>query len=252
MNNLSAVEAQKISDDDIRRIEQKYDAINRDAEVINANGTPVAKSIRFIQPEDKVVKDYSKLKQIALIRHGEPDLKKTGKFNAAEAKDFLVCYDSVCIIVPEKPFFKLKENEDVAIFSSPLNRALSTANYICGTERNITISKHFREFETKIPTHSKRKLPIKVWTAAARVKWMLGIGQKKSGIESFSQAKKRAKTAANMLDQASHENSKVLLTAHGFLNRYIKKNLQKQGWKIVEDTGNDYFGTTILVKIEDS
>lgn len=234
----------------IEKIEKKYDDLSKTASVIKANGKPMCQSLRFIQEEDNLIKDYSKLRQIAIIRHGEPDMVKTGQYTCSEANQFLKCYDSVCIIVPEKPFFELGANEDVEIFSSPINRALSTAHYLFGTERTITVSPYFREFENTIKeSDSKKKYSIKRWKTTARIKWMLGISKPKN-IESFSQAKDRAKKGASMLNDASNDNAKVVLTAHGLLNRFLKKDLKKMGWKVVEDTGNDYFGTTILVKVE--
>jgi broad specificity phosphatase PhoE len=235
---------------DIERIEKKYKEMN-DIPVGEANGKPVGHAMRFIQAEDGAVKDYSKLRQIALVRHGEPDMIKTGKFNAQEAQQFLRCYDSVCIIIPNQPFFNFKNQEDVTVFSSPINRALTTAKFICGPEKCITVSPEFREFETSMNTRrSKKRLPIKFWTTTARLKWRFGIG-KQNDIESYSDAKKRAKRAAQTLEEASDKNHKVLLTAHGLLNRSIKKNLVKMGWKVVEDNGSAYLGTTILVKIDD-
>jgi len=233
----------------IEKIERKYEEIRKTAPSIKTNNVSV-KTIRFIQESDNLLPDYSKLHQIVLIRHGEPDINKCGKFTCDEANQFLKCYDSVCIVVPEKPFFQLEENEQVALFSSPLNRALSTANYICGTNKCITVLPEFREFENKISSSDfQKRRSIKKWTTISRLKWMLGRG-KNEDIESFSKAKDRARKAANILSDASKDNSKVLLTAHGMLNRYIKKNLKKMGWKVVADTGSDYFGTTILVKVE--
>lgn len=247
---ISAGKYVESEEDIIEKIENRYNTMKQTSPFIQAKGVTVAQSIRFIQPEDNMLQDYSKLKQIALVRHGEPDMDKTGKYTCDEANQFLRCYDSVCIIVPETPFFHLEDEEEVKVFSSPLNRALTTAHYLFGTEKEITISPEFREFENKIsPTDSKKKRSIRLWTTTSRIKWMLGGGKNK-GIESFSEAKQRARHAAGQLDAASGENPKVMLTAHGMLNRYIKKNLKKMGWKVVEDTGNNYFGTTILVKIE--
>lgn len=42
-----------------------------------------------------------------------------------------------------------------------------------------------------------------------------------------------------------------MLVAHGFLNRYIKEDLEKMGWRVVRDGGHGYLGTTILAKIDD-
>jgi hypothetical protein len=249
--NGHAGNARNNAEEVIEKIVEKYKELRETAPVIKAKGKTVSKSLRFIQPEDKLVKDFSKLKQIALVRHGEPDMVKTGKYNSDEAMQFVKCYDSVCIIVPDQPFFELAASEDVKVFSSPINRALSTAQYLCGKEKDITTSPDFREFESNMKNvRSKKRLPIKLLNIASRAKWMLGIGNNE-GVESFSEAKLRAERAAEKLAAAAEENPKVLLTAHGFLNRYIKKNLKKMGWKVVEDTGSNYFGTTILVKIEE-
>lgn len=217
---------------------------------MTAKGRPVAKSTRFIEPEDEVIPNYGKLRQIALIRHGEPDLTKTGKFSYNEARQFLVHYDSVGIVVPDEPFFNVGDVEEVAVFSSPINRARTTAQYLFGTENEMVYSPDFREFETTVGKFGpKFRLPIKKWTALARIKWILGVDR--GGIESFADARERARKAAKQLAEASEDNSKVVLVAHGFLNRYVKQNLEDRGWRVVRDGGNGYFATTILVKIEE-
>ena len=234
----------------IQSIASKYTELNAEADYVTANGVPVVKSTRFIAPEDKVVPDYSNLRQVALVRHGEPDLVKTGKFSHEEARQFLVNYDSVGIVVPDEPFFNVGDVDEVAIFASPINRARSTAQYLFGTDSVMTISRDFREFETTIGKYSpKVRLPIKKWTALARIKWILGIDR--GNIESFADARERARKVAKQLAEASEDNSKVVLVAHGFLNRYVKQNLEDMGWRVVRDGGNGYLATTILVKIED-
>lgn len=234
----------------IQNIVGKYAELNSEADYVMANGQPIAQSTRFINPEDEVIPDFVNLRQIALVRHGEPDLIKTGKFSYEEAQQFLVNYDSVGIVLPDAPSFNAGDVADMAIFSSPINRARSTAAYLFGTETDMTYSPDFREFETTIGRFSpKFRLPIKQWTALARVKWMLGIDR--NGIESFADARKRARSAADKLAEASEENAKVVLVAHGFLNRYVKQNLEEMGWRVVRDGGNGYLATTILVKIED-
>lgn len=232
----------------IKKIKKHYKNLLKSSSYVVANGKKAARQIKFLQPQDNVIDNYDNLQQIALIRHGEPDMLKSGKFSRNEAAEYIKCYDSVCIIVPDAPFFIFNKEEEIDVFSSPLNRALSTAQYLCGPERNIVVSSDFREFETSIKTKGhKMRLPIKFWTTTARLKWMLGI--KKDGIESYSAAKKRAKRAAEQLSNSSKDNKKTVLFGHGMLNHYIKKDLKKMGWKVVADTGNDYFGTSILVKI---
>lgn len=234
----------------IEKIAQKYKELNAQADYVKVNGKPVAQDTRFIRPEDEVVPDYSQLRQIALVRHGEPDLLKSGKFSFEEAGKFVKDYDSVGIVVPDRPFLNIENPDEVAIYTSSINRARSTAKYLFGESKNINVSPDFREFETRVSRVIPFfRLPIKFWTTSARIKWMLGLKNKE--IESFSDAKKRAKKAAKLLDKASEEKPKVVLVAHGFLNRYIRKDLEDLGWRVVREGGSNYLATTILVKIEE-
>ncbi|TPE45837.1 histidine phosphatase family protein [Pontibacter mangrovi] len=234
----------------IEQIEQKYRTLAEESAAMVSDKAAVAHAVRFIQPEDQVVEDYSNLRQIALVRHGEPDLVKTGKFSFKEARKFLVDYDSVGIVAPTMPLLAIDNPEEVSLFCSSINRARATAKYLFGEEANVTVSPDFREFETALGKRGLSfRLPIKLWTAAARIKWMLGGAP--DGIESFAEAKARARKAAESLAAATEKNPKAVLVAHGFLNRYIKKDLEEMGWRVVRDGGNGYLGTTILVKVED-
>lgn len=234
----------------IEGIVGKYQELSAEAAYIKANGVPVVQSTRFIEPEDNVVEDYGNLRQIALVRHGEPDLVKTGKFSFEQASRYLADYDSVGIVVPERSFFHVGNGEDTKVFASPVNRARATAQYLFGSDEDVTFSRDFREFERSLGKRGpKLRMPIKFWTTLARVKWLMGA--KGHGIESFAEAKARANKAAQTLAEASEENSKVVLVAHGFLNRYVKEDLEEMGWRVVRDGGTDYFATTILVKLEE-
>ncbi len=233
----------------LNNLEIKYKALNRNAKYVTVNGVPVAQELQFVEPDKSAVPDNAEVRQVALIRHGEPDLTKTGQFTYDEAKNFIKNYDSVGIILPDRPFFKLKETEEVALFTSTIPRAQATAKYLFGAEREIVTTEDFREFERIIGNRRlKMRLPLKYWTTTARIKWMLGLDGE--GIESFGEAKERARQGAMLLDDTSEENPKVILVAHGFLNRYIRKNLEKLGWRVVRDGGDNYFATTILAKID--
>ncbi|GEO05481.1 phosphoglycerate mutase [Adhaeribacter aerolatus] len=212
-------------------------------------GIPVAPEVRFLQEAELALPANKRLRQIALIRHGEPDLLKTGRFSLNQAKQFVQSYDSVGIVVPDTPFFKIDNPDNAVIFVSSINRAKATAHYIFGADRGMTISPDFREFETSIGKHSPNvSMPINFWTTTARIKWMLGIDRQ--GAESFADARKRARKAAQVLAEASDKKPEVVLVAHGLLNRYIQQSLKDMGWHVVRDGGNGYLGTTILAKIE--
>ncbi|AHM62527.1 hypothetical protein D770_21390 [Flammeovirgaceae bacterium 311] len=233
----------------VKNLETKYKELNNNAAYVTANGVPIAQELHFVEPDQNFLPQNSRVRQIALIRHGEPDLVKTGKFTYEEAKSFIKNYDSVGIVIPDRPFFILEDTNEVALYTSNVPRAQATAKYLFGAERDIVTTSDFREFERIIGTRRvKMRLPLKYWTTTARIKWMLGLDRE--GIESFSEAKERARKGALILDSASEDNPKVVLVAHGFLNRYIRKSLEKQGWMVVRDGGDNYFATTILAKID--
>ena len=75
---------------------------------------------------------------------------------------------------------------------------------------------------------------------------MMGFNDK--GIESFREAKGRARQAAIFLDSAAHEEGKTLLFAHGFLNIYVRKHLKKSGYHEVNLDGQKYLGVYYFYK----
>ena len=233
----------------IEVLREKYEAYTEQAEYVSVAGEPVAKKMRFLELSAEEIPESAELKQIALIRHGEPDLNKLGRFNYEEAKQYIKSYDSVGILVPDEPFFILDEEEESLIFMSNLERARSTARYLFGTERKITESAEFREFERSLGDRRlKMDLPLRYWTITARIEWLLGFNEE--GIESFEQARDRARAGAIKLAAHTKRHDKVVLVAHGFLNRYIKKYLKDLGWEVVRDGGRDYLAATILAKID--
>jgi broad specificity phosphatase PhoE len=235
----------------VEQLENFYNQLAEESTFVTVEGVPVAQKTRFVRPGDVQVPDSLELKQIALIRHGEPSLTKTGRFNYEEAKEYMKSYDSVGIFVPDEPFFQVEEEEEILFYVSNLNRAKTTADYLFGPERERVESEEFREFERSLGNrHAPISLPLRYWSIRARLEWYLGINR--DGIESFAEAKERAKRGAIKLDVQSQEHDKIVLVAHGFLNRYIEKYLKEQGWQVVRDGGMNYFATTILVKVEEA
>lgn len=234
----------------VEQIENFYEQLNEQAPFVTVADVPVAQKIRFVQEADLALPEGMELKQIALIRHGEPDLHKTGRFSYEEAKEYIKNYDSVGILVPNEPFFQVGEEEEILFYTSNLNRAKTTVDYLFGPERERVESADFREFERSLKNRKAPiRLPLRYWSITARLEWYLGINR--GGIESFSDAKKRAKKGAAKLDALTAGHDKIVLVAHGFLNRYIEKYLKQHGWKVVRDGGLNYFATTILVKLEE-
>ncbi|MEM1135976.1 MAG: histidine phosphatase family protein [Bacteroidota bacterium] len=205
--------------------------------------------VSFVQKQMGLVDNHEKLKQIILIRHGEPALKKEGWVKREEAKQFIYAYDTVGIYDSKFKSASITDDEVTVIHTSSLNRARHTAKFLFGEEKNYLNDTLFREFERKIAALPNLKLPLKTWLVTSRILWMMGMNKK--NIESFSEAKRRAKRATSRLEQLTDENGKVVLVAHGFLNRYLIKNLKKRDWKVVRKGGKGYFATWLLVQYEE-
>ncbi|MFP3470679.1 hypothetical protein R0J90_11615, partial [Micrococcus sp. SIMBA_144] len=73
------------------------------------------------------------------------------------------------------------------------------------------------------------KLNPRIWTVFYRFLWLIGFSKK---VENKKRAKRRAKTAAQKLEDSARKHGKVVLVGHGFFNRYIGNVLTKRGWTL--------------------
>lgn len=201
----------------------------------------------FIRNMDQSEVEESKLQQIFIIRHGEPAMPKKGWKNRKEAIRYTEMYDSVGVYDFEKMPICLRKMDLKVVYTSKLPRAMDTAEKTFDQTISSEAYSLFNEFERKIIQFPNIKLPMKFWSVTTRVVWMMGMNKK--GIESFSQAKDRSRRAAFFLNYKAENDGKVLLFAHGFLNKYVKKYLKRQGYKLVNLNGQKYLGAYYFYKI---
>jgi broad specificity phosphatase PhoE len=185
--------------------------------------------------------------QIILIRHGNPEINRNGWFSYKAARNYIIAYDTVGVKPIVKPPVVLETGEEVKIFSSSLFRAFDTALKVFGDDVSITVDSAFIEFQREI-TPLPLILPIKGWTGISRFFWMIGLHS--SDIPSLRSEKSRAVFDSELLENAAIDNTRVVLVAHGFLNKYIIRNLKKNGWDHSYNGGNDYLAVQVLTKIE--
>ena len=174
--------------------------------------------------------------EIILLRHGKPDVKLIGYLNANEFKQLVNTYAQSGI--QDLPTQKLKDDFNAHyVVCSDLLRSIDSAKKL--GLKNIHLSEAlFRE--TDIPHFDKSflKLPVTAWVILFRVMWLFGF--KKNG-ESFSQAKRRSKQAAEKLIMLAEENEKIIVVGHGLTNRLIAKQLRINNWKGSSSPGNKYW-----------
>lgn len=200
----------------------------------------------FIDSSMNLVKHPQHLHQIMIIRHGVPQVSRKGWFNQKEAQQFIQDYDSVGVFPLSHQPVRIEASELDTIYTSNINRAIHTAHLIFGEQYSYVESAQFAEFQRKILAFPNMKMPLGFWLINSRLLWVLGLNDK--GIENFKTAKQRAKEGADFLQAQAMQDGKVVLVAHGFLNKYLKKNLKKQGWHIVKDEGQKHIGVSLLIK----
>ncbi len=224
----------------------QFEAVEKYYKGLENSSTEDPITISFVQEDSNLVQDFSSLNQIILLRHGEPALDKKGWRKRKEAMKFIRAYDSVGIFKPVHVPLSLQEGEVEVIFTSTLNRSISTATYVFGRPEDQQPDFIYREFERKIFSFPNIKLPLKWWLTGSRMFWFMGFN--KRDIESFREAKKRARIAAVKLEENATKNGKTLLVSHGLLNHYLVKYLKKNGWTEVFDGGRGYLSQKVLVK----
>ena len=188
----------------------------------------------------------SELRHIFLVRHYEPNVERSGFFNAQEATRFISAYDEAGIISAAATLpTGLPENPE-KVYCSALPRAKQTAHLLFGEETLLVENAEFNEFQRRIFHLPLLRFPIEVWLTGARLLWMMGLNSQ--GIESFRQARERAFRCAATLARYAETETNVILVAHGFLNAFIRQGLKRRGWQIVRHDGNAYLGVTELVE----
>jgi broad specificity phosphatase PhoE len=189
------------------------------------------------------------LQQIIIIRHGEPAMNKGGWKNREEVIRYSEMYDSVGVYdFQEKPIC-LRNDDLEVIYTSRLPRAINTAEKTFGSELLMEQMAIFNEFDNNVIKLPNIKLPRKFWSVTNRIVWIAGMND--DGIESFSDARERAEEGAAFLDSKAREGGKVVLFAHGFLNKYLQMYLKRAGYRSVNLNGTKYLGAYYLCKIKE-
>ncbi len=182
--------------------------------------------------------DTPKPYRIFLIRHAKPQVAKKTLVSAAGATQYISDYDAAQVeaFVLHNEAIPYKEIKKV--HCSTLVRSQLTAKAIFGEQVALVIDANFREFERKIFSLPLLHLPIKLWLIGARILWFLGFNSR--GIETFKQARQRARTAAKQLAEEANRETIAVLVAHGLLNFFIRRELKKLGWQQTIKGGSNF------------
>jgi len=184
------------------------------------------------------------IQEIILIRHGEPMLDKKSARSRRKMKQYIYDYDTAKVYPFDKSPVQFAKGEIDTIYSSPIVRARDTAEKLFGGQFMIVEDSVFREFERGVFPLPFIHLRPKTWGVLSRIPWLIGFHPR--SVEGFRSARKRAKNDVKFLELKAQQNGRTVLVAHGFLNRYLKKYLMKNGWKLSHDGGKDYLSVQVL------
>jgi broad specificity phosphatase PhoE len=176
---------------------------------------------------------------IVLARHGEPDLSRKLRMNAAGYVDWWARYEEIGLkagqIAPDG--LKLFAEGAQVILCSTRPRSIETAKAVA-EGRVIQVDPGLIEAPLPPPSWpSWFKLSPRIWGVVARVHWWIGQSR---GEESRAEAQCRADAAAERLS-ALAANGDVLVLAHGYFNTMIGLSLQRDGWKLKSSEGYRYW-----------
>lgn len=155
-------------------------------------------------------------------------------YDAVQVEEFVLQHEAI-------PLKEIKE-----VYCSTLIRSQLTAKAIFGEQVNLKVNLEFREFERKIFSLPLLRLPIKLWLVTARILWFLGLNSK--GIETFKEAKRRARRCAELLAEDAALNATTVLVAHGLLNNFIRRELKRMGWHQTVKGGSGFVSLNVLEK----
>ena len=198
--------------------------------------TPIAKTA---PPGAAPVKTEGRMAQLVLVRHGRPALSRKMYIDWRAYHSWWAAYGESGLAETETPpgvLVELAKRADI-IIASPLPRAWQTAQALSGG-RHIIADERFVEAPLPSPPIPFVRLRPPIWNVLSRVFWWLGY----SGTgESRKHAKIRATSAADRLIELAQGRELVLLCAHGWFNRMIRKVLRERQWQCTYDGGDSYW-----------
>ena len=169
--------------------------------------------------------------RIRVVRHGKPAYRyppRGGWCHASAFNEALDAYDLAGLDTAWNPS-RRPELSAARLFSSDLPRALETAVLCTGAAADkMHVSPVFREIPLPRWSPGRLRLPLFVWMAGSRLAWYFGWLR---GAETRRQSTRRVERAADLLEKGGHENSDVLLFAHGFFLWLLGKELKRRDWK---------------------
>ena len=167
--------------------------------------------------------------QIVLARHGRPDLPPEArhKISGREIGRWYRCYNESGILAAEPPAHLMDAARGAGcIVASDLRRAIESAARLRPAD-TIRVEASLREVGFPESLHSSLRLSPSLWVFLARAHQMLDRRDDEGG---RAAVRARATDVAATLARLAGEHHSVVAIGHGWFNRFVARELRRQGW----------------------
>lgn len=202
--------------------------------------------LHFLNDSSVHRSNIKELKQIMLIRHQKVNIEKKFFYNYKKLEQYKSDYDTEDIFPVEAKMVLNSDGIDT-VYTSTLHRSKATASLLLGEKYVYKAKPFLNELKPGTVNIPLLYLPKPLWNGLNRFFWMFGSKPKISS-ENRAMAQRRVNLAVNFIEQKASENGKVLVVAHGYMNHLLRKRLKNTGWLLIEHTGNENLGGSLLVK----
>jgi broad specificity phosphatase PhoE len=176
--------------------------------------------------------------EIVLGRHGKPKLDQWALIAPRQLAHWIRAYNAADILIDDiPPQTPKKAARSGIIVSSPLRRCVQSAQLL-GPTQALVIEELLREAGIPYANWGFPRLPLSVWAVIFRVAWFRGYS---SNSEPLSQARMRARLAAERLIELAQQHESVFVVGHGIMTMLIAKELLLRGWSGPKRPANKYW-----------
>jgi broad specificity phosphatase PhoE len=166
--------------------------------------------------------------EIVLARHGRPLVDHRSRIRGREFGAWVAGFEQAPLdaTLPPPPSLLARAAVAQCIVTSTLRRSVESAALLA-PGRPVLSESLFVEAGMPIAMPGSLAIRPKHWDPFSRIAWMFGWSK---GTESWEAARRRAKRAAERLNELAREHGSVFLVGHGMLNALIQRALRANGW----------------------
>lgn len=170
--------------------------------------------------------------RIVLVRHGRPDLPAdlTRAISGRDIGRWYRGYDAAGILDQSRPSAALRAaaaDPGCCVVASDARRARESAARLIGPE-HVRVEPLLREVGFPESINLDLRLAPGAWVMVAR--GFQHVRPATGGDDAVAASRARAARAVDRLTSLAGEHETLIVVAHGWFNRFLARELRRQGW----------------------